>query len=597
MNDIDLTGQTWSSITGFSGILDGNGYEVKGLTAPLFDGIAGGQFVNLALTDVQINITGDAGALAKTLGGEEAEPCEIRNIYVSGVVKGTGSVGGIIGQASGVDNQMTVSACINTGEITGVNGVGGILGSVKCSSVREGAKFHITGTANSGTVKGTSKVGGILGGLCLLDEASGYDAYILVERSYNVGVIDSISSYSGGIAGYAEVPGTASTAQAVKIENCYNMGKMKDGGNIVGEAAIASGSVSVSKCIGIQIYNSSTMGIIDRAAVMNEGTTGYCTLSDCYYYSATGEYAFTAGGRISGTATALSAAQMKTASSFTNFDFTNVWAVSSTQNQGYPYLQGMQVMPISYAAPAKGTILQDARTGGSYKVTAAGMKVTYMGALNPSAETVTIPSEVEIDGYTYEVTAIASRAFYNNTALKKITIPGSVTVINCGAFYNCTSLKTVSGCAGVEKIYKNAFRNCKKLTTLGGYTNRVTLKSARFIGKNVFWGCSSVKAVLLSATDLTTIGSWCFRNCTSMTKFNVASTASLKIGKGAFYRAEKLKTIIIKNKNLTSQSFGSGVFKGIRATAVFTVPSAKTAEYRSIFQSRGAKSTIRMKTL
>ena len=444
-------------------------------------------------------------------------------------------------------------------------------------------------------MKGISKVGGILGTVCLEDAVNGLDAGIVLTQSYNTGVIDCISSYSGGLAGYIEVPYLASAAGAVKIENCYNLGKMRDGGNIAGELAIGSGTVQISKCIGIQIYNSATQGIIDRAILTGGGTTGYCTLSDCYYFSATGEYAFTSGGRVSGTGTSLAASQMKTASSFVNFDFANVWAISASQNQGYPYLKELPVMQLPYAAPAKGTVLNDSSTQGSYKVTAEGLTVTYMGCTNPLAETVTIPSEVEIGGYSYKVTAIASRAFYNNTSLTKVTIPSTVTVINCGAFFKCTSLKTVSGCRGVQKIYKNAFRDCKKLTKLGAVSGRITLKSVEFIGKRAFLGCSSVKTVLLSSPSLHTIGSGAFRNCTSMTKMNISSTSLSHIGTYTFSGNARLATIILHTKALTSGNVGGKAFSGIRTTAVFQVPSAKVSDYKTLFRSKGAGSGIYVK--
>ena len=381
----------------------------------------------------------------------------------------------------------------------------------------------------------------------------------------------------------------------MKVENCYNLGRMKDGGNIAGEITSVSGNVLISKCFGAQIYGSATKGIIDKAS--NGEGTGYCTLSDCYYFSATGEYAFVSDSRVSGTATALSAAQAKTAASFKNFDFTGVWAINAAQNDGYPYLKGLSLMKASFTAPAKGTVLTDSKTEGIYKVTAAGLKVSYQGTVNTSAATVTMPSEVEIDGYRYEVTAIAVKAFYKNSNLTKVTVPQTVTVINRAAFYGCSKLKKVSGCKGVVKIYKNAFRDCTKLVTLGGTTNRITLPSAEFVGQGVFMRCRAIKSVLLSSAELTTIGTGAFRYCSNLTKMSISSPDLSHIGKLAFYKTPKLKTFIVKSSKLTTGNVGKKVFSGIKATATFSVPSSKVSSYKSLFRSKGAGSKITVKAV
>lgn len=597
-NDIDLSGQAaWVSITGFSGSLDGNGHAVKGLTASLIDSMTGGSISRLSLTGVKISGTGSTGALVNTLGSSADKKSVISGITVSGTVSGTDVTGGIIGTAVNTDAEMTIEACSFSGSVTGQNEVGGIIGLVKCSSVNGAAAVSMTGLANAGTIKGTSKIGGILGAAAIEDSASNVNACVTLEKSYNVGLIDSISSYSGGMAGYIEIPGTASASQAVKIENCYNTGKMRDGGNISGEIRIASGSILISKCIGNQTYNSATKGIVDNVQPVYGDTTGTCTLADCYYFTANGEYAYTSSTYITGTATALNETQMKTAASFKNFDFANVWVINAAQNGGYPYLKDLALLPVTYAPPAKGVVLNDTATEGSYKVTAPGRTVTYMGTTNPAASTVTIPSKVEIDGWSYEVTAIASRAFYQNTTLTKITIPNTVTVINCGAFFGCTSLKTVSGCRGVKKIYKNVFRDCKKLTTIGYMSNRITMPSIVFIGKRGFLNCSSIKNVLLSSEDLTTIGTGAFRKCTAMTKINIASPVLSHIGKYSFYQDAKLKTIILYTNELTSSNVGKKAYTGTKSTAVFQVPSAKVSTYKSLFQSKGAGSSISVKAL
>lgn len=93
--DIDLSGQSWESRTLTAG-LDGNGYELRGISQPLFK-VLKGTVKNLILSNV--SITGDkahVGAVAGTVGGNS----QIENCYISGSLATTGSVaaGGLIGQ-------------------------------------------------------------------------------------------------------------------------------------------------------------------------------------------------------------------------------------------------------------------------------------------------------------------------------------------------------------------------------------------------------------------------------------------------------------------------------------------------------------------
>lgn len=92
--DIDLSGQSWESRTLTAG-LDGNGYELRGISQPLFS-VLEGTVKNLILSNV--TITGDGehvGAVARTVGNNS----QIENCYISGSLATTGNcaAGGLIG--------------------------------------------------------------------------------------------------------------------------------------------------------------------------------------------------------------------------------------------------------------------------------------------------------------------------------------------------------------------------------------------------------------------------------------------------------------------------------------------------------------------
>lgn len=161
--DIDLSGQSWESRTLTAG-LDGNGYELRGISQPLFS-VLNGTVKNLILSNV--SITGDkahVGAVAGTVGGNS----QIENCYISGSLATTGSVaaGGLIGQVQ--SGALTIQNCIVNADIKNQGSVndslaGGLVGSVRVVS---GSQLNIKNCIAMGSVstnlgRGT---GGLVGG-------------------------------------------------------------------------------------------------------------------------------------------------------------------------------------------------------------------------------------------------------------------------------------------------------------------------------------------------------------------------------------------------------------------------------------------------
>lgn len=76
---------------------------------------------------------------------------------------------------------------------------------------------------------------------------------------------------------------------------------------------------------------------------------------------------------------------------------------------------------------------------------------------------VVVPEFVEHDGVKYTVVAVGHYAFANNTLLRSVTLPPSVTAIDDGAFRNCTALESVNLSDTITIIGKYAFYNTPKL--------------------------------------------------------------------------------------------------------------------------------------
>ncbi|MCD7826656.1 MAG: cellulase family glycosylhydrolase [Clostridiaceae bacterium] len=107
-------------------------------------------------------------------------------------------------------------------------------------------------------------------------------------------------------------------------------------------------------------------------------------------------------------------------------------------------------------------------SGAKYLVTkssATSGTVTYVASTKKKAASVSIPSTVKINGYTFKVTAIQKNAFKGNKYLKKVTIGSNIKKIGAKAFYNAAKLKTV-------KI------NSKSLTSVGSKAFKGTYKKA-----------------------------------------------------------------------------------------------------------------------
>ncbi len=117
--------------------------------------------------------------------------------------------------------------------------------------------------------------------------------------------------------------------------------------------------------------------------------------------------------------------------------------------------------------PALGTILKDAGSKATYKVTAAGKTVEYKKASNKKATSVSIPGKVKINDVTYKVTGIAPSAFKNCKKLKKVTIGANVTLIGKQAFYGCKSLKMVTvKSKSIKKVGSKAFKGIHKKASI-----------------------------------------------------------------------------------------------------------------------------------
>ena len=217
--DIDLSGEEWTPIEGYAGTVNGNGYAIKGLTAPLF-GTTSASFKGLHLKDVNIESFDkiDVGGLAECITASDTILPTVKNCSSSGkvTVKNENLLGvagamqfryaGLVAYAKGVE----FDSCHNYTSVTVLKGFG-----------------------NGQTESCNLVAGGVVG---MAQEFTKSDATVVYSNIYNCSNNADIScanpttatkyptTYVGGVAG-----ASASNNTGVHITNCVNKGKVSVG--------------------------------------------------------------------------------------------------------------------------------------------------------------------------------------------------------------------------------------------------------------------------------------------------------------------------------------------------------------------------------
>ena len=184
MNDIDLSaygknydeGKGWKPIgkddpsgRAFIGNFDGNGKVITGLYINRPEGKFQGLFgfitegaVVKTLGLERVHITGEkfVGGVVGFLGADVGRTSTVQNCYVSGVIKGSENVGGLVGCARG-----KIIACYSTASISGDDYVGGITGAIGIQAAETEPEISDCAALNSNIVYSKSFVGRIVGNI------------------------------------------------------------------------------------------------------------------------------------------------------------------------------------------------------------------------------------------------------------------------------------------------------------------------------------------------------------------------------------------------------------------------------------------------
>ena len=304
---IQAVGSTTYISEAFTGTLDGGGFTISGLTKPLFDEIGGdgvsSEVSNLTLiADESTGVSGrgilandtligteivdvhgvgvvhggantDVGGLVGTLGTGE-----ISESSFTGDVTGTNTVGGLVGLAFGDITDSTFS-----GSVTGERYVGGIAGGTGAPTIsNSSASGSVTGLAG-----GEGNIGGLVGGGSATITDSHADVTVTgATGNANIGgllgygdwSVTVNNSYSTGtVTGDARVGGLVGTLAGGYIEESYSTGDVfgRTNGSIGGLVGYADSGMGWGTVRGI--YND---GYVISSLIESSYATGDVTQID-----------------------------------------------------------------------------------------------------------------------------------------------------------------------------------------------------------------------------------------------------------------------------------------------------------------------------
>ena len=135
------------------------------------------------------------------------------------------------------------------------------------------------------------------------------------------------------------------------------------------------------------------------------------------------------------------------------------------------------VVTLKDAVTATNKYVKDTKTNAYYKIIKTGSNntVAYIKPIAKKAAIV-IPAQITVEGRTYKVAFICAKAFYKNTALKKVVIGKNISKIGKEAFYGCKNLKKLqikSKKLSAKSIGKNAFKGINKKAKMSAPKSKV----------------------------------------------------------------------------------------------------------------------------
>jgi archaellum component FlaG (FlaF/FlaG flagellin family) len=307
VNDIDASdtvnwngGLGFDPLPGFGGNFKGQGWKISNL------------FINRP-TETYVGLFSSTSiAVSK----------EISQLYLENVdITGDTTVGALIGQLRG---GYTISYCKSSGDVLADRAeVGGLIGGIYLDYARTVIIDSCSSTCDIGSASGVDFVGGLIGSAsCTITGAS-----IEIKNSYSKDgtVIETSPAFNvGGFIGFASHDVDEG---GVFIHDCFSMGThVQAADNVGGFIGYANLRALIQDCFCVNTVTAAT----DKGGFCGLNNTS--TITNCFYDS-------TVSGLSDddGRGEPKTTAEMKTESTFTDWDFDDVWHIF--EDEYYPNLR------------------------------------------------------------------------------------------------------------------------------------------------------------------------------------------------------------------------------------------------------------------
>mgnify|MGYP000966059192 FL=1 len=315
--DIDLSsynnGSGWEPIGDFNGTFDGDGKTISNLTINRSDmdyvGLFGyanifAEIKNVKLENTKVIGKDYTGALVGRHDGA------ITNCYATGVVTGNNYVGGLVGLLQAVNDYGSITNSYATCAVAGNSWVGGLAGRYYGTSGMTGHNYGtITNSYATGVVTGTTDyVAGLVG--------QNYQGSI--TTSYATGIVTGAGAVGGLVGANSEGASISDSYATGAVTGQMTTGGLvglnTNGGSIIN--SYATGAVAGNKLVG---------GLV--------GYNSYGSAKYSYWDKDTSKMDSSACG------TGKTTEDMKKQATFAGWDFTNIWKIEGSRNNGYPFLK------------------------------------------------------------------------------------------------------------------------------------------------------------------------------------------------------------------------------------------------------------------
>lgn len=279
----------------FTGSYDGGGHAITGL------------WINREST-TEVGLFGCIGH------GATGASVVISNVHLTdvGLIEGASGVGSLVGRVNGDENVLIIGCSViggMSGKVSGTRATGGLVGANNSFRETPGGENNPVIRQSYANIavegRGTLAIGGAgsdykekFGGLVGCNQKGNtIDSY----ARGSVTIVDNPAQRVGGLAGCTDIRGL--------VDRCYSTGLV----------TVVENSTDFGGLVGARSGQGNNIGQVNNS----------------YWDTQTSGQTSSAGG------TGKTTTEMKTQSTFVNWDFTNTWAIDGSNNDGYPNLRAI----------------------------------------------------------------------------------------------------------------------------------------------------------------------------------------------------------------------------------------------------------------